>query len=98
MSNQQGQVKETFVLAADTNPAPEIIYLKAEPLVAPISAGQLDLVNNYQVNVVNLVTAMTIEIEALVPGGDPATAADWDLLEQETTAGIKAKREVVGRC
>ena len=96
----RGEATESFALAADTNPAPEILYLRSGDVTeVPASAGELDLVDQYQVSLETLGTATgaTVEVEALREGGDPATAADWNLLEQETTVGIKAKKEVVGK-
>ena len=94
----RGHAQDTFVVpGTGPNPAPEIIYCKAEPLVAPISEGQMDLVDAYQVTIETLVATALTKVEFLRAGGDVTVDADWNEIDSETTAGVKAKKEVVGQ-
>ena len=96
---RRGHAQATFVVPAGSpDPAPEVLYLKSgDPTEVPKTEGELDVVDDYQVTVETLVATALTKVEALRSGGNPVTAADWNELDSETTAGVKAKKSVVGQ-
>lgn len=99
LHTSHGQVFQEFTVpGTGGNYATQIVYLRSDdPTEAPDSLGGFDYVSELQVHLGSLVTGVTIEVDILKQGGDPAVAGDWLLaVESYTTAGLHVVLALAG--